>query len=217
MLVPRSPFPVLVTSENVLQRKFKRVNWTDHVRRDNTCWNLCHTASAKTIFIWKVDLSVYSCKARLCLPLVFFFINFVSDCIAGYIIITSRKIRFTNSIITILLLLLLLLISSLSSSLLLLLAAYTVCWINQSKQHNFFWPDHWHVPQYIACCIDFLERHSSQFQLNIKVSSTVFSLLSLFRSLFLLSFLRCFSAQSTVPYTRAWCVFCESLCYQYYN
>ena len=36
-------------------------------------------------------------------------------------------------------------------------------------------------------------------QLNIKVSSTVFSLLSLFRSRLLLSFLRCFSEQSTVP------------------
>ena len=37
VLVPRSPFPVLVTSENVSQRKFKRVNWTDHVRRGNVC------------------------------------------------------------------------------------------------------------------------------------------------------------------------------------
>ena len=83
VLVPRSPFPVAVTSY---------------------------------IFTWKVDLRVYSCKARMYLPLVFVFINFVSDCIAGYIISTSWNIRFTNTIIAILLLLLLLLISSSSSS-----------------------------------------------------------------------------------------------------
>ena len=37
--VPRigSPLPVLVTSENVSKRKFKRVNCTDHVRRGNAC------------------------------------------------------------------------------------------------------------------------------------------------------------------------------------
>ena len=38
------------------------------------------------------------------LPRVLFFIKFVSDCIAGYIISTSRKIRFANIIIAILLL-----------------------------------------------------------------------------------------------------------------
>ena len=66
VLVPCSPFPVVVTSY---------------------------------IFIWNVDLSVYSCKARMHLLLAFLFINFVSDCITGYIISTSRKIRFTNIII----------------------------------------------------------------------------------------------------------------------
>ena len=137
----------------------------------------------KTIFIWRVDLRVYSCKGRIYLPLALFFINFVLDCITGYITSKSRKMRFTNIIIAILWLLLLLLISSSSSSSsssLLWLAAYTLCWINQSKQNNFFWPGHWHVPLYITCWIDFSERHSSQFQLNIKVSSTVLSLLSLF-------------------------------------
>ena len=53
------------------------------------------------IFIWKVDLPVYSCKARMYLPHVLFFTNFVSDCIAGYMICTSRKIRFTNIIIVV--------------------------------------------------------------------------------------------------------------------
>ena len=185
----------------------------DEITLAETC--VTPLLQTKTIFIWKVDLRVYSCKCLIYLPLALFFINFVLDCITGYIISTSRKMCFTNIIIAILLLLLLLLISSSSS--LLWLAAYTLCWINLSKQNNFFWPGHWHVPLYIACWIDFLECHSSQFQLNIKVSSTVLNLLSLFRSLFLLPSLRCFSEQSTVPYTRAWCVFCECVCFQFYN